>query len=240
MARLTNETIRKELLESGFNWKSGEYKNLDSSLTLECTEGHEFLSSFRKIRKRQQCPTCLQEENCCKEEVKIAEIPKKKGRRILGLDNATNKTGYAIFENGELLTYGVKIAEGDGLIQRIANLRHWLLSIIDIYEIDAVGLENIQLQQNPQTFMILAKLLGVLENTVWGSLHSEPYIVSSSTWKSYAGIKGKTRQQHKQQSQQRIEKKYKIKVSQDAADAINLAEYVEKQDKLDSSPMIYF
>ena len=36
MARLTNETIRKELLESGFNWEAGEYKNLDSSLTLEC------------------------------------------------------------------------------------------------------------------------------------------------------------------------------------------------------------
>jgi hypothetical protein len=57
---------------------------------------------------------------------------KKKGEyRILALDQATHISGYAVFSNKELIDYGSFEAIGEYDIERSAQIKQWLISLID-------------------------------------------------------------------------------------------------------------
>lgn len=231
MARLSKEALNKELNELGYSFVGGEYQNLKSVIIVKCKNGHEVTTTLHDLRKKRPCPTCSQFEYSKEEEDMLASLPKKKGWRVLALDNATKITGYAVYENGKLLHYGIKeVDESTAQNLRIAYMKQWFASMLTVWEIDSVGLENVQYQGNPQTLITLSKLLGVLETTSL-EYNIEPYIVSSQTWKSFCKVKGKNRQQDKQKAQARVKELHGIVVSQDAADAICLGEYVVTQDR---------
>ena len=165
-------------------------------------------------------------------EIQMTAVPKKKGTRILGLDNATNTTGYAIFENGELLTYGIKKTSKNDPIRKAAELKQWLVGMLKLWEIDYLALENVQYQGNPQTLITPAKLLGILENAAFEVTNLEPIVVYASTWKSHCQIEGKTRAAQKEDAQNFVKRKFNIVATQDACDAICLTIYAVNQIKL--------
>jgi Holliday junction resolvasome RuvABC endonuclease subunit len=68
-------------------------------------------------------------------------------QRILALDAATVITGYSIYDNGVLVTYGTyKVNKELETEQRINEMKKWLAAAIKEWEPDFIGLENIQLQ----------------------------------------------------------------------------------------------
>ena len=232
MARLSIDRVKIELEEHGLEYVNGEYSNLKSILTVRCAEGHEYLTSVYQVRRGSPCPTCFQYENMDILESKMETPPLKKGKRILGIDNATKKTGFAIFESGDYIHGGVKSMNSDNTsAERIAELKQWLVSMILLWDIDVVGLENVQYQGNAQTLITLSKLLGVLENAAYEVTKKTPYIVSAATWKSHSNIKGKTRDQQKQNAQKTVKARYGIAASSDLADAILLTRYVQSQER---------
>lgn len=231
MARLTLDAVKTEIKELGYTYQEGEYKNLKSVLVVVCKEGHETTTTLHDLRKKRPCPTCSQFEVTDAEEVMMSKLPKKKGKRVLALDNATKVTGYSIFEDGKLLDHGVKkIDDSTKQNLRISYMKQWFVSMLTVWEIDAVGLENVQYQGNPQTLITLSKLLGALEVASL-EFNIEPYIVSSQTWKSFCKIKGKNRFQQKENAQNHVKARYGFVASQDAADAICLGEYVAAQER---------
>ena len=85
-------------------------------------------------------------------------------------------------------------------------------------------IEDIQYQNNIQTFKVLAKLQGVLINTCIE--HNLTYhVVHSATWKSFNNVKGKARLQQKEEAQRVVKTLYQLKVTQDEADAICMGRY---------------
>jgi len=73
-------------------------------------------------------------------------VPAKEAntQRILALDAATNITGYAIYDNKVLVSYGTfKTKAEDNATSRINEVKHWLLAAIDEWEPDFVGIEHI-------------------------------------------------------------------------------------------------
>ena len=231
MAKLSMDQIRAEITELGYSYVSGEYKNLKSIIVVKCSHNHEVTTTLHDLRKKRPCPTCATQEVTKEEEEMLAKLPKKIGKRILALDNATNTTGYAVYESGKLIDYGVKkIEPGTPQNLRIAYMKQWFMSMLNVWDIDAVGLENVQYQGNPQTLITLAKLLGVLETTSI-EYNIEPYIVSSQTWKSHCKIKGNNRAAQKENAQKYVKEHHNIVVSQDAADAICLGAYVAFQER---------
>ena len=231
MAKLSMERVSEEIKELGFEYVSGTYQNLKSVLVVKCREGHESTTTLHDLRKKRPCLTCSQFEVTKEEEKMMSDLPKKEGFRVLALDNATKITGYSIFENGKLLHYGIKeIDSSTPQNLRIAYMKQWFVSMLSVWDIDAVGLENVQYQGNAQTLITLSKLLGALEVASL-EYNIEPYIVSSQTWKSFCRVKGKNRAQDKEKAQTHVKIKYGLIVSQDAADAICLGEYVAAQDK---------
>lgn len=231
MAKLSMEQVKEELQSLGYQYVSGTYQNLKSVIVVKCKENHEVTTTLHDLRKKRPCPVCSQFEITKEEEKMLEQLPKKKGFRVLALDNATKITGYSIFENGKLLHYGIKeIDSSTPQKLRIAYMKQWFVSMLTVWDIDSVGLENVQYQGNAQTLITLSKLLGALEVASL-EYNIEPYVVSSQTWKSFCKVKGRNRYQDKEKAQNHVKVKYGIIVSQDAADAICLGEYVAAQER---------
>ncbi len=147
---------------------------------------------------------------------------------IFAIDQSTNISGFSIWRDSELLEYGKVKFEGD-FIDRIASLRDWILEKLSQYEEEKIEvvLEEIQQQLNVETFKKLAMLQGALLLTLKDN-RIKTHLIYSSQWKSRARIDGKSRAEQKRSAQQHVLNLYKIKASQDEADAICLGEYIAK------------
>lgn len=139
--------------------------------------------------------------------------------RLLALDQASRTSGYAIFEDGKLLKYGKFTYDDYDFGVRLNKIRSKVKSIIDEYKIDEIVLEDIQLQENVDTFKKLAEVYGVLYE-----LATELKLPNSATlasvWKSQLGIKGYDRTAQKRNAQSWVISTYGVKPTQDECDAI--------------------
>lgn len=139
--------------------------------------------------------------------------------KLLSLDQSSKTTGYAIFNNGKLETYGKFTYEDVNIDIRLVKFRQKIKDLIKEYNIDEVVYEDIQQQNNVQTFKILAEVYGVLSE-----LLAEMEIPHSSVlavqWKSTLKIAGTTRSIQKQNAQKYVINTYGIKATQDESDAI--------------------
>lgn len=222
MAKLKIDDIRAELQTQGWVLVSEEYKNLDTDIEMTCPQGHKVFMPLKKWRKHPECPTCGQ-SHIVKNLVKT--IPRKKAgsKRVLALDDATGITGYAVYDGDALITYGKIKMDALNPIERIMNVRQWLLSMIQNWEPDIVAVEDIQLQQgkfeNVKTFKVLAQLQGTLLVTILES-GIESIVVPPATWRATCEITARNRSDQKRQAQQKVRDWYDIQATQDEADAI--------------------
>ena len=143
--------------------------------------------------------------------------------KLLALDQASRISGWAIFEDNELIKSGTFTLKSDDIGERLVQYRQYLSDLLDKYEIDQVAFEDIQMQQgainNVQTFKILAEVFGVTQEYL-AEQNYFYHIVSSNTWKSKLNIKGRTRTEQKKNAQAYVLENFNKKVSQDESDAI--------------------
>lgn len=160
-----------------------------------------------------------------KKEVEIiVEEVRKPIHRILAVDQATQISGYCILEDNEILDYGLKKFNNGNIVQRMIDMRNWIIDMVEEFEIDVVLLEDIQLQANKNTFMKLSGFLYVLQTTLLE--HDTPYeIVPCGVWRKHCEIKGKKRQELKSNSKKFVFEHFGLQVSDDTSDAICLAIY---------------
>lgn len=164
-------------------------------------------------------------------------------KKLLALDQSSQLSGYAIFdEDGSLVSYGKITVEGEP-IDRIIELTKKVDIIIKEFGIEEVVIEDIYYSGNVETFRVLSfTMAGLLflftENEI-------PYsILNATIWKSECGVKGKDRPEQKRNAQKFVEREYGLKVIQDIADAIcigtghiqrNHHEKASKNDKCKSN-----
>lgn len=230
MSKISLDTIKEELASLGWQVTSEKYKNLDTEMDFICSEGHNVNTTWRKLRNRTLCPIC--DSNALKSQTEEV-IPKKKGsRRVLGLDQATKISGFSIYEDGKLIKYGTFKADGFNTIDRDASIRNWLVNIIKSWQIDYVGLEGIQMQDNLEggarmgvtTFEALARLQGILMITLY-DLKIPFEVIHTSIWRQHCGVKGKSRADKKKSMRILAKQWYDITTTEDEADAIGIGKY---------------
>lgn len=146
---------------------------------------------------------------------------------VLALDQSSKTTGYAIFKDNKLDTYGkFEFNDADTGV-RLNKIRYEVYTLIQLHRPDYVIFEDIQLQNNVgnnvQTFKILAEVYGVISELLTQVKIPHSSILASS-WKNQLNIKGKTRAEQKNNAKRYIESKYNIQVSQDIVDAICIGE----------------
>ena len=143
--------------------------------------------------------------------------------RLLALDQSSHISGWAIFDQEKLIKFGKIEVEDADLGLRLQKIRNQVFNLIQEYEINEVVLEDIQLQTNVQnniqTFKILAEVFGVIYELVT-ELGLKNSAVLAGTWKSALGIKGRTRPEQKRNAQAYVLEHYNVKAIQDVCDAI--------------------
>ena len=154
--------------------------------------------------------------------------------RLLALDQASKVTGWAIFEDGELKSYGKISLDDPNTDIRLVQLRQSIQTLVADYNIDEVIFEDIQQQNNVannvQTYKVLAEVYGVVSELLQ-ELQIPHSTVLAASWKSTLGIKGRTRAEQKKNAQLYVEQNYGIHVIQDIADAVCIGTHHIKKNK---------
>ncbi len=155
-------------------------------------------------------------------------------KKILALDQSSHITGYSIFEDSKLITYGKFSFDDDNLDQRLYKIRQKVQSLIEDNNIDELKIEDIQMQNNVinnvQTFKALAEVYGIIEELAY-ELKIPCESVLASSWKSKFNIKGKARADQKRAAQQYVQETFNIKATQDECDAICIGNYFASTEK---------
>jgi Holliday junction resolvasome RuvABC endonuclease subunit len=164
--------------------------------------------------------------------------------RLLALDQASKVTGYSIFIDGKLETFGKITANQEEIGDRLHYIRESVAKLIADYDIDYIAFEDIQLQKdsngreivnNVQTFKVLAEVFGVIyELAIALGIPNEA--VLASTWKSTLQIKGKQRDEQKRNAQAYAQTTYGIKCTQDEADALCIGTHILVKSGLATKP----
>lgn len=234
MSKIKYIDIKKEANQYGWEVLSENYQNLDTEMKWKCSEGHNVYLPYKKVRNKYICPICRQNQNTYFDE-KI--IPKNKNiQRSIGLDQATHITGYAIFDDGNLLYAGTFEAAADDEIDRDIEIKNWLIQLIANWKPDIIGIEGIQLQQlnnktvGVTTYQTLARLQGILMATCVEQ-RVDYVICPPATWRAHCGVKGRARADRKRSMQARVKEWFDITVSDDVADAIGIGKYINDKHK---------
>lgn len=153
--------------------------------------------------------------------------------KILSVDQSSTATGFSIFDDKQLIKYGVIKSKCETFEDKILDISSQITKIINDFHIDLVLLEDVQNQKNLQTFKKLSIFEGVLMKT--SHFEGTSYlIIPSSTWRVYLkknvklpyhNNKRLQRKELKEMSKQLVYDIYKIKVSDDIADSIVMALY---------------
>lgn len=230
MSKLSLEDIRAELQSEGWDVISTVYNNLDTEMQFVCPEGHTVTTSWKKLRAKRECPTCI-DKHQYKFSVDAKIIPKKGKNRILALDQATHTTGYAIIDDTELIYAGTFEVNDEDETDRIVKIKNWFLNMLNNWKPDYIGIEGIQFQEEDNgrkmgvtVFQTLARLQGTL--MVVCREQGIPFeICPTNTWRHYCGVKGRTRTDKKRSMQLLIKEWYDKSVSDDIADAVGIGKY---------------
>ena len=223
------DAAKEEVAALGWTLLATEYKNLDTIMDFQCPEGHNLQLTLKQWRKSSQCSICEHS----------SQVPQKKKtlNRLIALDNATHITGWAIFDGNKLVSYGKYTVKTEETSDRILEMGDWLSNLLIQWEPNTIILEDIQQQSNVNTFKVLAKLQGVLEY-ISKKNNADYYIIPPATWKSNAGVKGKSRVDQKKSAQLIVQRLYNIQATQDECDAILLGKY--GIDKIKNDRMVNF
>lgn len=221
-------SVQLELQENGWTLLSTEYKNLKTLLSMQCPRGHSCEETYENWRKHKRCEKCLAADPFkTKNKIPIKTVEKY---RILALDAATNLSGYAIYDDKELVGYGTYRAKGEDTTERINDVKHWVEAAIKEWQPEGVWVEDIQLQTygnnqaQVKTYKSLAELQGVLFDTFY-ELKIPAFLVYSSEWRKVCGVGGEKRENKKKAAQDKVFQWYGLKCSQDEADAICIGKY---------------
>lgn len=224
MAKLTNQQIAEEVENLGYEFvEVKEYTNLNSSrIVCRCASKHLLEASLLDLRKPSfKCPLCDKNIDFIN-----PNAVKDKGNcyRVIAFDQATEKFGISVFDDGELVYYRLYNFSGD-LNGRLVKIKHMIEDVVIAqWKPDFIVMEDIQYQNGIITFKVLAMLLGVVQ-TICGDQNIPFEVVSPNVWRKYAGTNGKNRQEEKLLSIAAVKEKYNISVSDDVAEAILIGRY---------------
>ena len=236
MAKHKLEDVITHVESEGWKLLADEYHTQEEQMKFICPEGHEAYMSYKKWKRGPKCPVCESNPVIAKG---INPTTKKNGHRILALDQATNVSGWAIFDNKELVAYGKFETSGTSSPEKINQFKHWLASMVSNWNPDMVVYEDIQLQtfgggknqpfnkangEGITTYKILAHLQGVLEDLCFEN-KVKAELIHVSSWRSFCEIKGRSRNDKKRSAQLKVKDWYDVTATQDEADAICIGKY---------------
>lgn len=152
--------------------------------------------------------------------------------KILCLDQATKISGYSIFDNKELITYGTLECnpKEKNPVERMKQMYDKIVDLINEVSPSFIVFENVQFQNNYGTFQQLSQLQGIIMAHLFKT-DIGFQIIEPSAWKSFCGIKGRKREEQKKNTIAFVKNKFGIDCSEDEADSIGIGVWAMSQIK---------
>jgi len=143
--------------------------------------------------------------------------------RIASFDQASVKTGYAIFSGTDLTRWGVLDYHKETDVNiRFKNMCLEINTIIERIAPDVVVFEDVNLRTSVKTLIMLARIQGCIMQSCF--LHNTPFVIYSPvTWRKIVGINQGNKIERKELKEQAIafvRNGYGIKVGDDCSEAI--------------------
>lgn len=238
MGRLKYEEVKNIIESAGWSLITETYQNLDQELELRCPENHRVFTSLKKFRNAPYCP------NCSTNSFKVTDdkiIAKKKGiKRVLALDQSTQVSGWSVYDDRQLIKYGIFYTSLENQELRDHALKEWLVNMIHNWKPDLIAIEDIQLQEFREgkkvdsdnikgilVFKTLARLQGVIiECCIEQGI--DYTVCSTNTWRAHCKVKGSTRSDKKRSMQLLVKEWHDVTVTEDEADAIGIGYYASE------------
>ncbi len=164
--------------------------------------------------------------------------------KILSLDLSTKSSGWAIFNDNKLESYGCITASSTDLIKRIQKITNELNEIIkNNLPIDKIVVEEVRPEGrgygvgNLQTHRALMWLQASIAFILHDNYNSELTYIYPSSWRAACGIhtgRGITRTALKPKDIEFVKNKFNIDVNDDIADAIGIgfSQLKEEENKI--------
>lgn len=149
--------------------------------------------------------------------------------KVIAFDQATKATGYAIYEDTNLVRYGVLLASGQNCFVRMNSMFTQIHQLLSIEIPELVSIEGTQFQQNYKVYSELSQMQGVIFASCF-LLSISFCIVVPSAWKSHCGVRGRKRKEQKQSAID-IVNSYGISAPEDACEAILQGKYIIENAK---------
>lgn len=149
--------------------------------------------------------------------------------KILSIDQATIKSGYALYEKNknieifELEEYGIiNVSKEKESEKKFSAMCQGIKQLILDFKPDHVIFEDVSLQTNPSTLILLARLQGAIIQTLLD--YNITYdIYKPSTWRKTLGFnqgRGVKRKELKVQAIDYVKGKFNLDVEEDVCEAI--------------------
>lgn len=109
--------------------------------------------------------------------------------RLLSLDMSTKKTGWAVFDNGELIAYNLIEIQGKEISERTTYMYDKIQELITSYNIDCIVCEDVPVSVHSN--MDIGKHLCVLQGCLLAIAHMHKikmYTLHPTHWRSVLGI----------------------------------------------------
>lgn len=162
--------------------------------------------------------------------------------KILALDLSTKSTGWAVYENAQLIDYGCITASSNDLIKRIQKIVFALIQqVLNKHKIVKVIVEEVHPEEKIQNLQTHRALMW-LQGAVAMMLHEIDKNIKieylyPSEWRKLCGIKtgaGVRRETVKESDIKFVNKTFGISVNDDIADAISIG-YAYNQKELNNT-----
>ncbi len=151
----------------------------------------------------------------------------------MALDQSTKITGYSIWENKNLINYG--ILESDtkekNPVERMKQQYDLIKELVNKIKPNFICFEQTQFQNNYKTYSQLSQLQGIIFSILFETNLSFT-VVEPTAWKKFCSIKGRKREEQKASTIQMVRDQFDLEVSEDIADSIGIGVWAINNVKL--------
>lgn len=154
---------------------------------------------------------------------------------LIALDESTTCTGYAVFDDSELIEHGTFSFKSKDVLERVSLIMEEIENLIDTYKPDNMIIEDVQITMNAATAKSLLGLQFMIEVYAHrNNISCETY--RTTRWRKILGLSNSRaldRKAKKQETIDYVKDKYGIEILKDDesdAIAIGTAYLLEKEE----------
>lgn len=150
--------------------------------------------------------------------------------KMISIDSSTNKTGFAIWEDGKFIRSGlIDLSSNKDITKRLPEMMKQITTLLSDEKADLVYVEEMNVTRNAQVARFLVRLQGAIQ--YWCAINGKWFeTIQPTKWRKAIDLKGKSRKREdmKQAAIDHVDTEFDLQVNDDEAEAICIGQAVLK------------